>query len=446
MSKHVAVPARAPVPTTIDGSDMPTVTHSSRLIIGAGEHMRLQGGLTLVLDDGASIGENATLEIGPGCTVRTSAAITVAGSRGAIRGYAGRVSPSSLTAANVIWTGPAGASASSQSAIVEVRGAGGVTVEGPCIEGLSIYGAGVAHVTGLRFDGSDCAFGTFRDLVITGVEVGIHLVTAVDQCRFDRFTILGQNVPVPELDVGLLIDGSPSHPILFDFFENFVIGQYRTYGIRVRNGGSPIAADLTFRNGNIEAQGSLNAVCAIALEAGNGPYVLESLHIEGNGWDGNQAGIILGSATSVILDVNILHCQISQCLAAIRGYAWRGLLVQGCEVNGAACFNNVGTGPVRSGGRWLNNHVIPGTTVEFDGTTGFDIIVRERLGVDDLANPELDLLHCDLRMRAYATASLPAASAAMDRTVLVEDAGGGAYNLVLYYGGTRRRIATGATF
>lgn len=44
------------------------------------------------------------------------------------------------------------------------------------------------------------------------------------------------------------------------------------------------------------------------------------------------------------------------------------------------------------------------------------------------------------------TVDLPAGSKTMDGRIIIEDAGAGAYNLVVYLNQTRRRIATGAIF
>lgn len=49
-------------------------------------------------------------------------------------------------------------------------------------------------------------------------------------------------------------------------------------------------------------------------------------------------------------------------------------------------------------------------------------------------------------LRVVATASLPAAAAAMNGTVLIEDVGAGDRNLIVYAGGERFRIDGGAAF
>ena len=48
--------------------------------------------------------------------------------------------------------------------------------------------------------------------------------------------------------------------------------------------------------------------------------------------------------------------------------------------------------------------------------------------------------------RVVATANLPAAGASMDGAVLIEDAGAGDRNLIIYAGGERFRIDGGAAF
>lgn len=49
-------------------------------------------------------------------------------------------------------------------------------------------------------------------------------------------------------------------------------------------------------------------------------------------------------------------------------------------------------------------------------------------------------------LRTVATASLPAAGASMNGTILLENAGAGTQNLILYASGERHRISGGAAF
>ena len=51
-----------------------------------------------------------------------------------------------------------------------------------------------------------------------------------------------------------------------------------------------------------------------------------------------------------------------------------------------------------------------------------------------------------ITLRIVLTAALPAASATMDGTILIEDAGAGNRNLIIYAGGERFRIDGGAAF
>ena len=209
-------------------------------------------------------------------------------------------------------------------------------------------------------------------------------------------SLFGCGISTSSVD-GLVMDNGDQCQIVGNYFED--------------QAGRPIHLKLTSGNKNYSIIGNNFSTGVKAMEIGTGPNT--------------EHAIVGNTVENCIHGIGLRAGGVGLTRSTVVGNSLRGTAVAGGQ--------GLGIGTENSDLLISGNQVTNYETNLFDGGAPSSVLV---FGNPGIANRSF--------LTVVATASLPAASAAMDGTTLIEDAGAGNRNLIVYAGGERFRIDGGA--
>jgi hypothetical protein len=247
------------------------------------------------------------------------------------------------------------------------------------------------------------------------------------------------------VDTGILLDKTTGASVSGNLVQSVIVQNFTTYGIRQASAGTGNA----FINNWFENVGGVGTGISLADTTTVAAFLLGNTYA---GLATNVEDLSDNTANRQTMQFDLDRQRFGNLIAEfqtatgsrIKAERWsraapseQVLELRGSEVK----LNGGGTQGMRvAGGGAI---VINGTTVWFSEDLDTNLY---RSAADTLKTDDRFIAVGGVDTRVVLTASLPAAGASMDGHVLIEDAGAGDRNLIIYAGGQRFRIDGGVAF